>query len=362
MSGRLTSSTSARAPHPLGRMDLLRAELLRKKAQREAAPTLMKRPAPLEETAREVDLVRDGTALAQPATVVESLELTVDDVIAGLRTAGLPVRLFGESDEARTLRFSLHAAPSARTRVTAPLATKRRRVEDDDAGGASEARGAVPADGDAATRAHVVAPPALGAVPPLPVHVHTADTRADASRRESYPHTAAAEHRAASRSDPRAGDKYVYKCFRGALYEWEERVGGASEGEAASLQGRNSARMLRETEENLRPFLKLLKAGQLPGDIKTACIDIVDRVLDRDFKKAGDAYILLAVGNAQWLIGVSQVGLHERAAREKVYLGKIAHVMNDETQRKYIIAVKRLLSWLQDQATDIDPSRMYQPG
>jgi len=62
---------------------------------------------------------------------------------------------------------------------------------------------------------------------------------------------------------------------------------------------------------------------------------------------AGDAYIRLAIGNAAWPIGVSAVGLHERAAREKVGEGKSAHVMNDEAQRKYVTTIKRLISFAQ---------------
>lgn len=71
---------------------------------------------------------------------------------------------------------------------------------------------------------------------------------------------------------------------------------------------------------------------------------------------AGDAYIRLAIGNAAWPIGVSAVGLHERAAREKVGEGEQAHVMNDESQRKYITTIKRLVSFAQTKYPS-DPSR-----
>jgi len=72
---------------------------------------------------------------------------------------------------------------------------------------------------------------------------------------------------------------------------------------------------------------------------------------------AGDAYIRLAIGNAAWPIGVSAVGLHERAARQKVAEGIQAHVMNDEAQRKYITTMKRLISVAQRRYPS-DPSRM----
>ena len=72
---------------------------------------------------------------------------------------------------------------------------------------------------------------------------------------------------------------------------------------------------------------------------------------------AGDAYIRMAIGNAAWPIGVTAVGLHMRAAREKVGEGKQAHVMNDESQRKYITTLKRLVSFAQRKYPS-DPSRM----
>ena len=44
----------------------------------------------------------------------------------------------------------------------------------------------------------------------------------------------------------------------------------------------------------------------------------------------------MAIGNAPWPIGVTMVGIHARTGREKIFAQQIAHVLNDETQRKYI--------------------------
>lgn len=41
------------------------------------------------------------------------------------------------------------------------------------------------------------------------------------------------------------------------------------------------------------------------------------------------------------------VGIHERSAREKISSNSIAHVLNDETQRKYITGLKRLMTFHQ---------------
>jgi len=44
----------------------------------------------------------------------------------------------------------------------------------------------------------------------------------------------------------------------------------------------------------------------------------------------------MAIGNAAWPIGVTMVGIHARTGREKIFARNVAHVLNDETQRKYI--------------------------
>jgi len=57
---------------------------------------------------------------------------------------------------------------------------------------------------------------------------------------------------------------------------------------------------------------------------------------------------MLAIGNAAWPIGVTMVGIHERSGREKIFSQHVAHVLNDETTRKYIQAIKRLMTYAQE--------------
>lgn len=41
------------------------------------------------------------------------------------------------------------------------------------------------------------------------------------------------------------------------------------------------------------------------------------------------------------------VGIHERSAREKLHGGKQAHIMSDESTRKYLQSIKRCLTFAQ---------------
>ena len=64
--------------------------------------------------------------------------------------------------------------------------------------------------------------------------------------------------------------------------------------------------------------------------------------------QANDTYLQMAIGNAAWPIGVTMVGIHARTGREKIFSKHVAHVMNDETQRKFIQGLKRLMTKCQE--------------
>ena len=86
---------------------------------------------------------------------------------------------------------------------------------------------------------------------------------------------------------------------------------------------------------------------------------IVMFLQEREYVKAHDQYMLMAIGNAPWPIGVTAVGIHDRTGRERIGSNKIAHIMDDEGTRKYLNAVKRLLTYVQksfptDQQDGID--------
>lgn len=43
--------------------------------------------------------------------------------------------------------------------------------------------------------------------------------------------------------------------------------------------------------------------------------------------------------------------------RERISSKNVAHIMNNEAQRKYLVSVKRLMTYLQDKRTDVAPSK-----
>lgn len=94
----------------------------------------------------------------------------------------------------------------------------------------------------------------------------------------------------------------------------------------------------------------------LQKDILEPIYHICCFIQEREYVKANDAYLTMAIGNAPWPMGVTMVGIHERSAREKIFTNQVAHVLNDETQRKYIQAIKRIMTWAQRKYPN-DPSK-----
>ena len=140
------------------------------------------------------------------------------------------------------------------------------------------------------------------------------------------------------------------------LQLWGQSLNARSEDEKQSTTGRKASAIYTQTQSYLKPLLKQLSNGKISSDILKHLIYIVKHMLDREYVKANDAYLQMAIGNAPWPIGVTMVGIHARTGREKIFAQNIAHVLNDETQRKYIQGLKRLMTQCQ-KIFPTDPSK-----
>lgn len=152
--------------------------------------------------------------------------------------------------------------------------------------------------------------------------------------------------------------KFCYKWIRGTLNEWEDELLRTRPFPDADIEtASEDGRMWTQSCEYIAPLLKRLKDRSLDEDVRKLVVEIAGDCLAREYAAAGDAYVRLAIGNARWPIGVTAVGLHERAAREKVYEGKQAHVMHNEESRKYVTILKRLITFSQRRYPTV-PSKM----
>lgn len=137
---------------------------------------------------------------------------------------------------------------------------------------------------------------------------------------------------------------------------WGNQLNSRNTVEKMSTRGKMASATYAQTREYLKPLLRKLKNKSLPEDITDSLTDIVKHLLERNYILASDAYLQMAIGNSPWPIGVTMVGIHARTGREKIFSKNVAHVMNDETQRKYIQALKRLMTKCQEYYPT-DPSR-----
>merc|ERR1719345_595311 len=101
----------------------------------------------------------------------------------------------------------------------------------------------------------------------------------------------------------------------------------------------------RQSKQYLRPLRKMLRDGSINPSIVSSLGYIADACISKDYKEAKEAYMRLAIGNSAWPIGVTTVTFHDRPNRHLIGEENVAHILNDETTRKYVQMVKRLVSY-----------------
>lgn len=122
------------------------------------------------------------------------------------------------------------------------------------------------------------------------------------------------------------------------------------------------------TEGYLQPLIAHFRAKDLHEQLYPNLSALMMYLQKRKYRDANDTYLKMSIGNAAWPIGVTAVGIHERSSRERITgqdneskpgsLGKtsvnIAHVMSDEKTRKWLTAVKRLITFVEGQWPEIE--------
>ena len=150
----------------------------------------------------------------------------------------------------------------------------------------------------------------------------------------------------------------IYRFFRKMLKSWINDLARRPDEVKRTAQGKLATKTMKQCKDYIRPLFKLCRREQVPINILPKLVEIVKHCQAREFVRANDAYIGLAIGNAAWPIGVTMVGIHERTGREKINSNKQAHVMNNELQRKYLTSVKRLISYCQNTSDSLPSQRV----
>ncbi|AQK44930.1 pre-mRNA-splicing factor 18 [Zea mays] len=263
---------------------------------------------------------------------IDELDLPRHEVVRRLRVLREPVTLFGEDDDARLARFKLVLKSGIiddidmiegqtndflrdmiemRKRQKAGRDTyakgKSKRVDDGGAAGGSADDGDAKGSGD--------------------------DANADKDSK-----------RMRTKFEELCNEDKILVFFKKLLNEWNQELDEMTELEKRTAKGKSMVATFKQCARYLSPLFEFCRKKVLPHDIRRALLVIVECCMKRDYLAAMDQYIKLAIGNAPWPIGVTMVGIHERSAREKIYTNSVAHIMNDETTRKYLQSIKRLMT------------------
>ncbi|KAJ2769203.1 hypothetical protein IWQ56_002644 [Coemansia nantahalensis] len=255
-----------------------------------------------------------------------------DEVVKRLRARGEPVRLFGEDNEQRWQRLRLLELAEEKT------------------------------DGQQNEFRRVMAQVEAGAMlEDLRRQTNMGD---DAGEKQRQKHELLAAYDVSDmslellRTDMDRLHTLLYVYFKRLLYEWGDYLASRPEDERRSPEGKMAAATQRQSAEYLRPLFRSLKQRKLAADVMARITEIARNMLDREYMRANDAYLQLSIGNAPWPVGVTQVGIHSRASRETINANKVAHVLNNETQRKWIQSIKRLIRFAQTKYPPSDLAKM----
>jgi pre-mRNA-splicing factor 18 len=156
-----------------------------------------------------------------------------------------------------------------------------------------------------------------------------------------------------------SSEEIIDKRLRTWMAVWSEDLAKRSTEDKLSAAGKQEDVRYKETKEYFRPLFHRLKNKTLDPELLAGFKLITDAMKDRNYLHAYKIYMGVAIGNSPWPIGVTHVGLHERANRERIsfkYAHGNAHIMNDEASRKFIQALKRLMTFCQ-RRYPTDPSR-----
>jgi len=158
------------------------------------------------------------------------------------------------------------------------------------------------------------------------------------------------------RGDHKHDEMVISEWIKVIMTMWGQELNFRHEDEKMTVKGRMDAATFTQTKGYVKPLLKMLRKNQLTDDIRDSLSNMVRYIMQREYIHANEKYMEMAIGNAPWPIGVTNAGIHARPGRERIFSKHVAHVLNDESQRKYIQGLKRLMTKCQ-QYFIADPSR-----
>jgi pre-mRNA-splicing factor 18 len=282
-------------------------------------------------------LKRSDSQSSEARTVPETLkQLSPEEVTAALRRFCMPIRLFGESesDILNRLAEAVHGREAA-------LIGEGEKDE-------------FLLDTAHRTRNVFLEKEGENDDHDKPAAARSSKKETKINEPESSPKSHAQSEQEQSINDP---PKQIYRYLKSLLRQWEADLTLRPDSIKRTATGKNETKTLKQCKDYIRPLFSMCKRRELDDNMQNHLLKIVTYCEQGEFVKAHDAYLDVAIGRAAWPIGVTMVGIHARSGREKIGSANVAHVMNSELHRKYLTSVKRLMSYDQKRRKDVDPSK-----
>lgn len=179
------------------------------------------------------------------------------------------------------------------------------------------------------------------------------------------------------KNDKDFGCELILAYFKRLFRQWERKLQSRPDDVKRSTKGKLQSINLAQAGEHLKPFWEGLERRDLAMDILIRIAEVCKHLQSNAFHRANDTYIRccqfnirffntltigsyythhrLSIGNAPWPIGVTgsgkdlfDAGMHARVGDDKIRTDEVAHVLNDETTRKWIQSVKRLMTFAEE--------------
>lgn len=154
-------------------------------------------------------------------------------------------------------------------------------------------------------------------------------------------------------------EDYILFFFKRILREWKKLCIEMPVKIRQSILGKKKRALQGQCRRDMKPLFKQLKKREACKSLLKKLELIVDYCINRNYIKAKKIYFELAIGNAPWPVGVSAPGIHERSGHRQIDQYEVAHILNDETQRKYIHAMERIMKFCQEKFPNNDITKNF---
>jgi len=159
---------------------------------------------------------------------------------------------------------------------------------------------------------------------------------------------------------------FIRSYIRKTMKAWEKDLAERPEDEKKKATTKTEIAHHRQARRDIRPLQKRLRMYRLEPFMLDKLHPIIELAEKLEYRQAAEMYIELTIGKAAWPVGIGcggsmlmedAIGLHDRFNRMDS-VKDVAHALNDEVARKYVQAMKRLMSMAQKFWPPPEPSMM----